>query len=58
MISLCSADGIQNQIKKCSFECWKIRGSHELSVSERLQYLVIPEIGFDFEIVTVSADGW
>ena len=54
MKSLCSADGIQNQIKKCSFECWKMRGSHALSVSERLQYLVIPEIGFDFEIVTVS----
>ena len=57
MKSLCSADGIQNQIKKCSFECWKMGGSHALSVSERLQY-VTPEIGFDFEIVTVAADGW
>ena len=57
MISSCSAE-IQNQIKKCSFECWKMRGSHALSVSERLQYLVTPEIGFDFEIVTEAADGW
>ena len=35
-----------------------MRGSHALSVSERLQYLVTPEIGFDFEIVTVASDGW
>ena len=54
ILSLCAV-GIQNQIKKCSFECWKMRGSHELSVSERLQYLVTPEIGSDFEIVTVTA---
>ena len=52
MMSLCASQ-IQNHIKKCSSECWKMRGSHELSVSARLAaiFRVSSEIGFDFQII-------